>query len=73
MTTLTQNVLVRIWTNGFQLDIHRWSAVESEEALSLGAGFKYSIPGMGALCIDYAFHNFGILKDVQMFSVGIEF
>jgi hypothetical protein len=47
--------------------------VESEEALSLGAGFKYSIPGMGALCIDYAFHNFGILKDVQMFSVGIEF
>ena len=48
-------------------------ASESEEGLCLGAGLKYTIPGAGTLMIDYAFEDFGVLKDVQLFTLGLGF
>jgi hypothetical protein len=47
-------------------------ASESEEGLCLGAGF---LAGIGAteFRIDYAYKDFGRLKDVQMFTVGLKF
>jgi predicted porin len=47
-------------------------AKESEEGLSLGAGIHYPVGGV-RLMLDYAYHDFGVLKDVQKFSIGIGF
>jgi len=48
-------------------------ASDSEEGLCLGAGFSYSIPGAGTLMLDYAYEDFGVLKDVQLFTIGLGF
>jgi hypothetical protein len=48
-------------------------SADSEEGLSVGAGFRYQLPGMGAIDIDYAYHDFGILNDVQMFTIRLGF
>jgi hypothetical protein len=45
---------------------------ESEEGLSLGAGLEYPIGSM-KVSLDYAFHDFGILKDIQKITIGIGF
>jgi len=47
-------------------------AKDSQEGLSLGAGVDYPVGGM-RLMLDYAFHDFGILKDIQKFTIGIGF
>lgn len=47
-------------------------ARDNEGGLSLGSGFHYRLVGI-MLMIDYGYRDFGILNDVQMFSVGIEF
>jgi long-subunit fatty acid transport protein len=46
---------------------------DSEEGLSLGLGFSSAIVGTTKLIIDYAYRDFGILKEVQMFTIGMRF
>jgi hypothetical protein len=48
-------------------------ARDSEEGLSLGAGFRQRVAGSVHLRLDYAFKDFGILDSVQMFSIGLGF
>ncbi len=45
---------------------------DDESGLSLGAGLKYGLGGF-ELGIDYAYRDFGILKNIQMFSVQLMF
>ncbi len=45
----------------------------TEEGLTLGFGLKYDFSPSLALFIDYAYQEFGILKDTQHFAVGINF
>jgi hypothetical protein len=47
-------------------------AKDSEEGLCLGAGFQTGIAAT-ELRIDYAYKDFGRLKDVQMFTLGLMF
>ena len=45
----------------------------SEEGLTLGVGLMYEFfPGLG-VSIDYAYQDFGMLKNTQHFSMGIKF
>jgi len=45
----------------------------SEEGLTLGFGLQYEFfPGLG-VSLDYAYQDFGILKNTQHFSMGIKF
>ncbi len=45
----------------------------AEEGLTLGFGLNYDFaPGLG-LSFDYAYQDFGILKNTQYFSMGIKF
>ncbi len=48
-------------------------AEDSEEGLSVGAGLQYSVGRGVRLTIDYAYHEFGRLNDIQKFTVGIGF
>jgi type IX secretion system protein PorV len=43
-----------------------------QSGLSVGLGLKYSF-GFTAVNIDYAYRDFGILNDIQMFSFDLEF
>jgi len=45
----------------------------TEEGLTLGFGLKYDFSPSLAISIDYAYQQFGILKDAQHFSVGVNF
>lgn len=45
----------------------------SEEGLTLGFGLKYDFTPTLGIVIDYAYQDFGILKDVQQFALGINF
>ncbi len=45
----------------------------TEEGLTLGFGLKYDFSPSLALFIDYAYQEFGILKDTQHFSIGVNF
>ncbi len=45
----------------------------SEEGLTFGFGLKYDFAPSLGLSIDYAYQEFGILKDTQHFSVGVYF
>ncbi len=47
-------------------------ARDSEEGLCFGAGFHWDGGGV-KLMIDYAYQDFGVLKDIQMFTVGVGF
>jgi hypothetical protein len=45
---------------------------ESEEGWSLGGGLNCPLGGV-RLKLDYAYHDFGVLKDIQMFTIGLGF
>lgn len=45
----------------------------SEESLTLGAGLKQHLMGNISIRFDYAWEKFGILKNIQKFSVGVNF
>ena len=47
--------------------------VEGEQGLTLGVGLYYRVIGSLQFKIDYAYEDFGRLKNVQYFSVGIKF
>ena len=44
----------------------------SEEGWSLGGGLNYPVGGI-RLMLDYAYHDFGRLKDIQKITIGIGF
>jgi hypothetical protein len=46
--------------------------LDSEESLTIGAGFVWSIRGLGKLSVDYAYADFGRLDNAQRFSLGIK-
>ncbi len=46
---------------------------DSEEGLTLGAGLKYQLFGETMLKFDYAYGDFGMLNNVQEFSVSLSF
>lgn len=45
----------------------------TEEGLTLGFGVKYDFTPSLGLVVDYAYQDFGILKNIQQFSLGIIF
>jgi len=47
-------------------------ARDSEQGLCFGAGFMWGAGGLD-LMIDYAYQDFGVLNEIQMFSVGLGF
>ncbi len=47
-------------------------ARDSEQGLCFGAGLHYGF-GPTKIKVDYAYQDFGVLNDVQMFSVGLGF
>ena len=46
---------------------------DSEEGMSIGGGIQHEIEGLTTFYIDYAYHDFGILNNIQMFTVGLSF
>lgn len=48
-------------------------ARDSEKGFSFGAGFQYKLLNATTLSLDYAYQDFGVLKEVQMFNVGLGF
>jgi hypothetical protein len=46
-------------------------AKDSEEGFSVGGGFRYRIEGFSELRIDYAYHDFGLLNNSQIFSITL--
>ena len=46
---------------------------DSEEGLSLGAGFAFSIPNLGPLMVDYAYQNTEWLDSFQHFAIKVNF
>jgi len=46
---------------------------DSEEGLTLGGGLAYNLSGAINLKIDYAYADFGILDNVQRFTLAVEF
>jgi hypothetical protein len=44
---------------------------DSEEGISLGGGIRYRISGFTELRVDYAYHDFGLLNNVQKFSITL--
>lgn len=47
--------------------------VDSEEGMTLGVGVKQALVGNVQLAFDYGYQDFGILKNVQKFTLGILF
>ncbi len=45
----------------------------SEEGLCVGGGVIYKIFGQTTVHLDYAWGDFGVLKDIQKFSIGISY
>jgi len=48
-------------------------ARDSEEGMCFGAGVHYSLMGYTTIMIDYAYEDFGVLKEVQLFTLGLGF
>jgi long-subunit fatty acid transport protein len=48
-------------------------AQDSEEGLSLGGGLRYRIMDFSELRLDYAYQDFGILNNIQKFSISLGF
>jgi len=46
---------------------------DSEEGLTLGAGLRYNLGAAGIVTFDFAYADFGILDNVQIYSLGINF
>lgn len=48
-------------------------AEDSEEGIALGAGFYFNLIGGLKIKMNYAYQDFGVLNDIQQFSVALEF
>jgi len=63
---LNQNIFLRAGYKSLFLK-------DSEESFTLGGGLAYDIMGKLNLRLDYAYLNFGVLDNVQRFSLGFDF
>jgi hypothetical protein len=43
----------------------------SEESLTFGVGLKYNAGAAGILQFDFAYADFGLLQNVQLYSLGL--
>jgi hypothetical protein len=48
-------------------------AKDSETGMTFGAGVRLRISGSSDLNVDYAYQNFGLLKNIQMFTLAMGF
>ena len=48
-------------------------ADDSEEGIAFGAGFHYRLLGGIRVKLNYAYQDFGVLDDIQQFSISMEF
>lgn len=46
---------------------------DSEEGLTFGGGVIWNFQDRASLAVDYAYADFGLLDNVQMFSIGLSF
>jgi hypothetical protein len=46
---------------------------DSEQGLCLGGGIRYELTDMATFFIDYAYQDFGMLNEVQKFSIRLQF
>ena len=46
---------------------------ESEETFTLGAGLRQLLVGNVSIRVDYMYGDFGRLKEIQKFSIGVNF
>jgi hypothetical protein len=46
---------------------------EAEEGLAAGVGFKYFVPGLGRIGLDYAYNDYGILQGINTLGISFTF
>ena len=46
---------------------------DTEEGLATGVGFKYFVPGLGKIGIDYAYNDYGLLEEIHTWGVSFTF
>lgn len=46
---------------------------DTEEGIAAGVGFKYFVPGLGKINVDYAYNDYGLLQEIQTLGFGITF
>ncbi|GAB4364177.1 MAG: hypothetical protein Kow0042_02560 [Calditrichia bacterium] len=46
---------------------------ETQEGLAAGVGFKYFVPGLGKVSLDYAFNDYGLLEEIHTLGFGFSF
>jgi len=64
-----------VWQNlvAFRSGYKSLFAPNAEEGLAVGGGFRFRIPGVMKLKLDYSYSDYGRLDNAQRFSLGIEF
>jgi hypothetical protein len=45
----------------------------TEEGLTAGVGFKYFVPGLGRIILDYAYNDYGLLEEIHVLGFGFAF
>ena len=48
-------------------------AKDAESGLSFGAGIQQQLLSNLNIMLDYAYRDFGLLENVQMFTLGLKF
>ncbi len=46
---------------------------QTEEGLAAGVGFKYFVPGLGKIGLDYAYNDYGILQEIHTLGFSFTF
>jgi hypothetical protein len=46
---------------------------ETEEGFTAGVGFKYNVPGLGRVILDYAYNDYGLLEQIHTLGFGFGF
>lgn len=46
---------------------------DAEEGLTAGVGFKYFVPGIGSVLLDYAYNDYGLLSEIHTLGFGFSF
>jgi len=46
---------------------------DTEEGLTAGVGFKYFVPNLGQIGLDYAYNDYGLLEEIHTWGVSFSF
>jgi hypothetical protein len=46
---------------------------DTEEGIAAGVGFKYFVPGLGKINVDYAYNDYGLLQEIHTLGFGFNF